>query len=78
VPFIAEASFLAVTPDSSANCSLALATALDQARAAEGDVVTLRVALTNANKDKAVAMTVAKIGLPAGTEPVGDPLRIGL
>jgi hypothetical protein len=74
VPFIADVSFLAAMPDSSANCSLVLATALDQARALEGDVVTLRVALSNVNKDKAVAMTVAKLGLPAGTEPRIDKL----
>jgi hypothetical protein len=64
-PYTLTWSYQTLTPASDENCPVKLTTKLDRKDAAEGETVTLNVAVENPSKDER-SMVVAIVGLPAG------------
>lgn len=70
-----QVSYYSERPTSAAACAVALAAALQQPVANEGDLVEVLLTVENKKESEALPMTVAILGLPGGLEPRADQLR---
>uniref|UniRef100_A0A7S2WDQ6 Alpha-2-macroglobulin domain-containing protein n=1 Tax=Mucochytrium quahogii TaxID=96639 RepID=A0A7S2WDQ6_9STRA len=69
VPYMVNVDYFVEKPESHDDIPLSLAVSLSKKTVHEGDLVDLNVVLENTNSTEPVAMTIAKVGVPAGTEP---------
>jgi len=74
MPYSIQVRYFAEKPASSSGCAVSIETALQSARIAEGETVDLKVRMVN-RTDRAIPMTVAIVGLPAGLESRADQLK---
>jgi alpha-2-macroglobulin-like protein len=74
LPYSLTVSFNSVTPSSSDQCKLGLATSLPDTTVAEGAATEAHVTVTNLSSDT-LPTPIAIIGLPGGLEPRHDQLK---
>ncbi|GAQ87713.1 alpha-2-macroglobulin [Klebsormidium nitens] len=75
MPHAMQVSYYSERPSSAAACAVALAAALQQPIANEGDLVDILLTVENKKESEALPMTIAILGLPGGLEPRPDQLR---